>query len=240
LKVLIRREMDRYSTLQQLSRSLMETAGDVESINDILLDVTRDSETLLLQESRVSTDLQEGLMRTRMVRFGGLSSRMRRIVRQISRELNKDVELKIVGENSEVDRTVLDRIVAPLEHMLRNAVAHGIELPEQRKNAGKAETGTITVSVGRQGTNVVINVKDDGRGIDIEKIREKVIKQGLVNADTPLPDHDILQYILHTGFSTADEVTQVSGRGVGMDVVDSEIKQLGGVLEIDTEAGRGN
>ncbi len=232
-------EMDRYSTLQQLSRSLMETAGDVESINDILLDVTRDSETLLLQESRVSTDLQEGLMRTRMVRFGGLSSRMRRIVRQISRELNKDVELKIVGENSEVDRTVLDRIVAPLEHMLRNAVAHGIELPEQRKNAGKAETGTITVSVGRQGTNVVINVKDDGRGIDIEKIREKVIKQGLVNADTPLPDHDILQYILHTGFSTADEVTQVSGRGVGMDVVDSEIKQLGGVLEIDTEAGRG-
>ncbi len=232
-------EMDRYSTLQQLSRSLMETAGDVESINDILLDITRDSETLLLQESRVSTDLQEGLMRTRMVRFGGLSSRMRRIVRQISRELNKDVELKIIGENSEVDRTVLDRIVAPLEHMLRNAVAHGIELPEQRKNAGKAETGTITVTVGRQSTNVVINVKDDGRGIDIEKIRKKVIKQGLVNADTPLPDHDILQYILHTGFSTADEVTQVSGRGVGMDVVDSEIKQLGGVLEIDTEAGRG-
>jgi len=232
-------EMDRYSTLQQLSRSLMETAGDVESINDILLDITRDSETLLLQESRVSTDLQEGLMRTRMVRFGGLSSRMRRIVRQISRELNKDVELKIIGEDSEVDRTVLDRIVAPLEHMLRNAVAHGIELPEQRKNAGKSETGTITVTVGRQGTNVVISVKDDGRGINIEKIREKVIKQGLVNTNTPLPDHDILQYILHTGFSTADEVTQVSGRGVGMDVVDSEIKQLGGVLEIDTQAGRG-
>ncbi len=232
-------EMDRYSTLQQLSRSLMETAGDVESINNILSEITRDSETLLLQESRVSTDLQEGLMRTRMVRFGGLSSRMRRIVRQISKELNKEVELSIVGEDSEIDRTVLDRIIAPLEHMLRNAVAHGIEEPDKRLASGKSEVGRITVTVGRQGADVTINVKDDGAGINVGKIRDKITAQGLISPKSKVSDHEVLQFILHAGFSTVDEVTQISGRGVGMDVVDSEIKQLGGVLEINTIAGRG-
>jgi len=232
-------EMDQYSTLQQLSRSLSETAGDVESINEILTDITRDSETLLVQESRISTDLQEGLMRTRMVRFGGLSSRLRRIVRQISRELGKEVEVEIIGDNSEVDRTVLDRIIAPLEHMLRNAVAHGIELPEVRKAMGKSEAGKITIDVDRQGTDIVINVKDDGAGIDVDKIREKAIKLGLISEDADMSDHDVLQFIFHSGLSTSDEITQVAGRGVGMDVVDSEIKQLGGVLDIDTKRGKG-
>ncbi|MCW8851186.1 MAG: response regulator, partial [Gammaproteobacteria bacterium] len=232
-------EMDQYSTLQQLTRSLSETAGDVDSINEILKDITRDSETLLVQESRVSTDLQEGLMRTRMVRFGGLSSRLRRIVRQISRELGKEVEVEIIGDSSEVDRTVLDRIIAPLEHMLRNAVAHGIELPEVRKSLGKNETGRIEIRVDRQGTDVVIDVKDDGSGIDVEKVRAKAIKQGFITADSNLSDHDALQFILQSGISTADEVSQVAGRGVGMDVVDSEIKQLGGVLDIGTVAGKG-
>ena len=232
-------EMDQYSTMQQLTRSLGETAGDVDSINEILKEITRDSETLLVQESRISTDLQEGLMRTRMVRFGGLSSRLRRIVRQISRELGKEVEVEIIGDNSEVDRTVLDRIIAPLEHMLRNAVAHGIELPEVRKSLGKDETGSIKISVDRQGADVVIDVIDDGSGIDVEKVRAKAIKQGFITADSNLSDHDALQFILQSGISTADEVSQVSGRGVGMDVVDSEIKQLGGVLDIRTVAGKG-
>ena len=232
-------EMDQYSTMQQLTRSLGETAGDVESINEILAEITRDSETLLVQESRVSTDLQEGLMRTRMVRFGGLSSRLRRIVRQVSRELGKEVEVEIFGDNSEVDRTVLDRIIAPLEHMLRNAVAHGIEMPEVRKSLGKNETGKILINVDRQGTDVVIDVKDDGAGIDVEKVRAKAIKQGFMTADAKLSDHDALQFILQSGISTADEVSQVAGRGVGMDVVDSEIKQLGGVLDIETTRGKG-
>ncbi|HEB81508.1 MAG TPA: hybrid sensor histidine kinase/response regulator [Gammaproteobacteria bacterium] len=233
-------EMDQYSTLQQLTRSLSETAGDVESINEILTEITRDSETLLLQEARVSTDLQEGLMRTRMVRFGGLSSRLRRIARQVARELGKEVQLKIIGEESEVDRTVLDRIIAPLEHLLRNAIAHGIETPEQRRAAGKDETGTITIEVSRQGTDVVINVKDDGAGMDVDRIRSKAVQQGLIKADANLSDRDVLQCILMSGFSTAESVTQVSGRGVGMDVVDSEIKQLGGVLDISTEVGKGS
>ena len=233
-------EMDQYSTMQQLTRSLGETASDVDSIKGILSEITRDSETLLLQESRVSTDLQEGLMRTRMVRFGGLSSRLRRIVRQVARELGKEVELEIIGESSEVDRTVLDRIIAPLEHMLRNAVAHGIEKPEVRKVMGKDETGKIVIEVDRKGTNVVINIKDDGSGINADKVRKKAIQQGFIQADSNLSDRDALQFILQSGFSTADEVTQVSGRGVGMDVVDSEIKQLGGILDIDTVQGKGS
>ncbi len=232
-------EMDQYSTLQQLARSLGETAGDVESINEILAEIIRDSETLLVQESRISSDLQEGLMRTRMVRFGGLSSRLRRIVRQVARELGKEVEVQIDGESSEVDRTVLDRIIAPLEHLLRNAVAHGIEKPEARKILNKNETGKIIIEVDRQGTDVVVNVKDDGAGINVDTIREKAIKQGIIKADSDLSDHDALQLILQSGFSTADEVTQVAGRGVGMDVVDSEIKQLGGALSISTVQGKG-
>ncbi len=232
-------EMDQYSTMQQLTRSLSETAADVESIKGILSDITRDSETLLIQESRVSSELQEGLMRTRMVRFGGLSSRLSRIVRQVSKELGKEVELEITGESSEVDRTVLDRVIAPLEHMLRNAVAHGIENPDMRRTLGKSEAGKITIEVSRQGTDVVIDVEDDGSGIDAEKIKQKAIKQGLLEADADVSEHDVLQFILQSGFSTADEVTQVSGRGVGMDVVDSEIKQLGGVMDIETRQGKG-
>lgn len=232
-------EMDRFSTMQQISRSLQETVGDIESIKEILSEDVRDSETLLLQESRVSTELQEGLMRTRMVHFGGLASRLRRIMRQTARELDKDVELDITGETSEVDRTVLDRIVAPLEHMLRNAVSHGIEMPADRVTAGKSETGRVKISVDREGGDVVITVVDDGRGIDANAIRKKAIEKGIMDSSSKLSDHDILQYIMEPGFSTAEKVTQISGRGVGMDVVDSEIKQLGGVLEIDTIKGKG-
>jgi len=232
-------EMDRFSTMQQISRSLQETVSDMESIKGILSEDVRDSETLLLQESRVSSELQEGLMRTRMVHFGGLASRLRRIVRQTARELDKDVDLEIIGETSEVDRTVLDRIIAPLEHMLRNAVSHGIELPEDRLTVGKKEVGIITISVDREGSDVMIKVVDDGRGIDINAVRSRALKTGLLDSDSKLSDHDVLQYIMEPGFSTAEKVTQISGRGVGMDVVDSEIKQLGGVLEIDTVQGKG-
>jgi len=232
-------EMDKYSTIQQLSRSLTETSSDVESIREILSEIVRDSETLLLQESRVSTELQEGLMRTRMVRFGGLSTRLRRIVRQTSRETGKEVELEIIGDGNELDRTILDRVIAPLEHMLRNAVAHGIEAPDKRIAAGKVETGHIAIVVDRQGTDVVIRVSDDGAGIDASAIRAKAVKQNLLNADSKVSDSDVLQFILKSGFSTAETVSQVAGRGVGMDVVDAELKQLGGVLEIDTTAGKG-
>jgi len=232
-------EMDRYSNLQQTSRSLIESISDLRSLHELMEATTREAETLLLQQSRVSTDLQEGLMHTRMIPFAGLGSRLRRIVRQSARQLDKKVELDLVGADGEMDRTVIERIIAPLEHMLRNAIAHGIEKPLQRQAAGKQEAGSITISFDREGPEIVLCIEDDGAGIDVEAVRARAIERNLIPADSQLADIDVMQFILQTGFSTATEVTQISGRGVGMDVVNSEVKQLGGSLHIESTAGLG-
>lgn len=232
-------EMDRYSHLQQLSRSLIESASDLMDLKYTLADKTRDTETLLLQQSRINTDLQEGLMRSRMVPFSRLVPRLRRIVRQAATELGKEVDFELDNVEGELDRTVLERMVAPLEHMLRNAVDHGIEMPQDRIAAGKPEMGRIVLSLSREGGDVMLRLADDGRGINLQRVREKAIERGLMAADAPLSDQDLMQFILHAGFSTADKVTQISGRGVGMDVVHSEIKQLGGAMFIDSRWGEG-
>jgi len=233
-------EMDRYSNLQQLSRSLVETISDLHSIQELLDNTTRETESLLLQQSRVSTDLQEGLMRARMIPFAGLAPRLRRIVRQAAGELGKTVELTLDGAEGEMDRNVIERIIAPLEHMLRNAVDHGIEPPEERREAGKPETGAIRIAFRREGPEIVLQIADDGRGIRHDVIRERAIERGLIAEDAQLSDSEVMQFVLQTGFSTADKVTQISGRGVGMDVVNSEVKQLGGSLLIDTSPGQGS
>jgi chemosensory pili system protein ChpA (sensor histidine kinase/response regulator) len=233
-------EMDRYSNLQQLSRSLVESISDLHSIQDLLDNTTRETEALLLQQSRVSTDLQEGLMRARMIPFAGLAPRLRRIVRQAAGELGKQVELTLDGAEGELDRNVIERIVAPLEHMLRNAVDHGIERPEERRAAGKPEAGTVRIAFHREGPEIVLEVADDGRGLNQDAIRERAVERGLLAADAQVTDSEIMQFVLQTGFSTADKVTQISGRGVGMDVVNSEVKQLGGSLLIDSSPGRGS
>ena len=232
-------EMDRYSHLQQLSRSMLEGIGDLVSIQGLLDNITRESETLLLQQARVNTELQEGLMRTRMVPFSGLAPRMRRILRQACQELGKRAELALEGAEGEMDRTVIDRIIAPIEHMLRNAIAHGIESPEQRAAAGKRPAGAIKVSLSRDGSDVVIKLADDGAGMNLAAIRRKARERGLITDDAELSDNDVMQFVLETGFSTAEQVSQISGRGVGMDVVNSEVKQLGGSLHIDSREGRG-
>jgi chemosensory pili system protein ChpA (sensor histidine kinase/response regulator) len=232
-------EMDRYSTLQQLSRSLIESISDLQSLQELMEHTTRDAETLLLQESRVNTDLQESLIRTRMIPFAGLAPRLRRIVRQTARELHKKVDLELQGADGEMDRSVADRIIAPLEHMLRNAIAHGIEPPDQRTHAGKPAVGTIRIDFDRDGPEIVLRISDDGAGMDLSKIRQCAIERGLMAVDARLTDYEVMQYILMTGFSTAAEVTQISGRGVGMDVVNSEVKQLGGSLQIHSDAGQG-
>lgn len=232
-------EMDRHSQLQQLSRALFESASDLLDLKETLAAKNRDAETLLLQQARVNTELQEGLMRTRMVPFDRLVPRLRRIVRQVAGELGKQVEFVVGNAEGEMDRTVLERIVAPLEHMLRNAVDHGIELSDVRRAAGKSETGTIRLNLGREGGDIVLTLDDDGGGIRLEAVRRKAIERGLMDADSGLSDHEILQFILEAGFSTAEKVTQISGRGVGMDVVHSEVKQLGGAMSIDSTLGQG-
>lgn len=232
-------EMDRYSAIQQLSRSMLESASDLIDLKASLVDKTRDAETLLLQQSRINTELQEGLMQTRMVPFNRLVPRLRRIVRQVSSELGKHVDLHVHNGDSELDRSVLERMISPLEHMLRNAVDHGIEMPDQREAAGKNENGTIEIFVNREGGDAIIRIVDDGAGINIANVRKKAEEKGLITADEHVDDQEVLQFILDSGFSTAEKVTQISGRGVGMDVVHSEVKQLGGNMVIDTELGRG-
>lgn len=232
-------ELDRFSQLQQYSRALAESVADLVNIRETLYEITRESETLLLQQSRINSDLQEGLMRSRMVPFGSLVPRLRRLVRRTASELGRKARLEVTGAEGEMDRTVLDRMTAPLEHMLRNALAHGIELPEERKQAGKPEEGVIHIDLSREASEVVLRVSDDGRGIDLESVRRTAIKRGLLREDAELTDRDILGFILETGFSTAEEVSKLAGRGVGMDVVHAEIKQLSGSLDINSRTGEG-
>jgi chemosensory pili system protein ChpA (sensor histidine kinase/response regulator) len=232
-------EMDRFSTMQQLSRSLLETVNDLVNIKVVLGDLHRQTDTLLLQQSRVSTDLQDGLMRTRMVPFLQIVPRLHRLVRQTCAVLDKKAELQIYGANQELDRNILERMIAPLEHLLRNAVSHGIETPAARLAAGKDGTGNLSIHLGREGTSVLMNVVDDGAGVRLEAVRKRAIERGLLAPHAQLSDEDIIQFIFAPGFSTATELSQISGRGVGLDVVSSEVKQLGGSVEIQSHGGRG-
>ena len=233
-------EMDQYSELTQLSRALVESATDLVDLKEALEDKNRDSETLLLQQSRINTELQEGLMRTRMLPFNRLVPRLRRIVRQVSAELGKQVELKVVNAEGEMDRSVMERMMAPLEHMLRNAIDHGIEeTSAQRVACGKSEVGEISLNMAREGGELVLNLADDGRGLDLRAVRDKAVERGLLINNAEMSDEEISRMIIQPGFTTARNVTQISGRGVGMDVVNSELKQLGGHIDINTTEGQG-
>lgn len=232
-------ELDRYSSIQQLSRALAETASDVASIQQLLESLTQDTGNLLQQQARVVTELQNGLMRTRMVPFQRHAQRLSRIVRQAAADSGKQAELIIDGASGELDRQVLERMLPPFEHILRNAVVHGIETPEVRAAAGKSDGGRIQMQLRREGSEVVVEIADDGAGMNIPAIRSKGVALGLIRADRNLSDNDIMQLVLEPGFSTASTVTQQAGRGVGMDVVATEIKKLGGALHMESKPGQG-
>ena len=232
-------EFDRFTHMQQLSRSLMESSTDLLSIREQLETVGGEAETLLIQQGRVNTELQEGIMSTRMVRFSKITPRLRRLVRQVARELLKKVEFEVHGGDGEMDRRLLDRMIGPLEHMVRNAIDHGLEGPVERLASRKPEAGRLSISFEREGQDAIVRVSDDGAGMNLKAIRQKAIDRGLVDADAELTEDDIVQFVLESGFSTAGQLTQISGRGVGMDVVVNEIKQLGGTMEIETNAGQG-
>ncbi len=233
-------ELDRYSTIQQLSRALGESVNDLTSLTGILDDATRQSETLLMQQSRVNTELQEGLMQARLVSFNTLLPRLRRVVRNAAREVEKKAQLtvKLEGEG-ELDRNVLDRITAPLEHLLRNAVSHGIETPEQRQALGKPETGAIRIDVTREATELVMRIHDDGGGLDLEAIRSKAVSAGLLGPNDRPDDQALAQMIFRSGFSTAEQVSELAGRGIGMDVVANEVRQIGGSVAARSQSGSG-
>ncbi|WP_223789822.1 hybrid sensor histidine kinase/response regulator [Marinicella meishanensis] len=230
-------ELDQFSTIQQLSRSLSESVSDLTNIQSYLQESARSSETLLIQQSRVNTELQEGLMETRLVTFNSLVPRLRRVLRTSGQELSKKAKLTVKGAEGEMDKTVLEGIQAPLEHMIRNAMVHGIE--DNRKKAKKSDQGQIVIELSREATEVVITVSDDGAGINTDVLKKKAMERGIIDKKDELTEQDIVQLILHSGMSTADQVTKLAGRGVGMDVVNNEIKRLGGSIEILSEQGQG-
>ncbi len=232
-------ELDRYSSIQQYSRALAETANDVASIQQLLANLAKDTQTLLQQQARTITELQNGLMRTRMVPFQRHVQRLARIVRQAASDTGKRAELTVEGAAGELDRQVLERMLPPFEHMLRNAVVHGIEKPEERVQRGKPDTGRILLELHREGAEVMVRLTDDGGGMNLKAIRDKGQTLGLIAPGQTLSDEDAMQLILEPGFSTAGAITQQAGRGVGMDVVATEIKRLGGALHMETKAGEG-
>ena len=235
-------ELDRFSKIQQLSRSTAESVSDLLNLQGMLEESVRQAESLLTQQSRTSADLQAGLMQTRMTPFGSAAPRLRRVVRSAATETGKRarLQLRMAGSSDQLDRNVLERITAPLEHMLRNAVAHGIELPKQRRKLKKPEEGEITVTVEAEATEFVIRVQDDGGGIDLEAVRKRAIERGMIKEGDNVEPHRLMEFIRDSGFSTAQTVTGLAGRGVGMDVVNSEIKQIGGSMEIESDPDKGS
>jgi chemosensory pili system protein ChpA (sensor histidine kinase/response regulator) len=232
-------ELDRYSTIQQYSRGLAETASDVASIQQLLETLTQDTQNLLQHQARTITELQNGLMRTRMVPFQRHVQRLARIVRQAASDTHKRAELLVEGAAGELDRQVLERMLPPFEHILRNAVSHGIEPPAEREARGKPATGRVTLALRREGAEVIVQLSDDGAGMNLKAIRDKGQALGLIRPGQVLADDDVMQLVLEPGFSTAGNVTQHSGRGVGMDVVADSVKKLGGALHMETKEGEG-
>ncbi|HEX5477533.1 MAG TPA: Hpt domain-containing protein, partial [Burkholderiales bacterium] len=232
-------EFDRYTRLQELTRMMAESLHDVTSIQQTLLKNLGESEAAILHQARISRDVQQELMRMRAVPFSNLNERLYRVVRQTAREVDKKAELDIEGSQVELDRGVLDKIGAPLEHMLRNSLAHGLESPEARVAAGKPESGRIGISLRQESNEIALIVSDDGAGLDLEKLHAKAIERGTVAPEQPLTNAEKMQLIFASGLSTAASVTALAGRGVGMDVVRSDITSIGGRVDIASERGKG-
>jgi chemosensory pili system protein ChpA (sensor histidine kinase/response regulator) len=232
-------EFDRFTRLQELTRMMAESVNDVSTFHDSMARTVDAAGEDLAAQSRLTRELQRDLMRARMVPFASLSERLFRLARQTAKETDKRVNLDIRGGAVEIDRSVLERMAAPFEHLLRNAIVHGIETRAGRIDAGKEETGELLVQASQQGNEVVIRVADDGTGLDLARIRAKAAANGLLAAGETISDQDAAELVFEPGFSTADALTELAGRGVGMDVVRSEARALGGRVEIETTAGQG-
>jgi chemosensory pili system protein ChpA (sensor histidine kinase/response regulator) len=232
-------EFDRFTRLQELTRMMAESVNDVASFHESLTRSVDNAHNDLAQQARLTRDLQRDLMRVRMVPFASISERLFRVARQSAKDVDKRVNLDIRGSSVELDRSVLERMSAPFEHLLRNAIAHGVESREGRSAAGKNEIGELLVQVAQEGNEVVIEFSDDGGGLDLERIKTKAISIGLLDKDEEASDAQIADLIFEPGFSTADTLTELSGRGVGMDVVQSEAQALGGRVDMFSAPGKG-
>ncbi|RPI36849.1 MAG: chemotaxis protein CheA [Nitrospiraceae bacterium] len=217
--------------IKRIGTELIEIYGHSE----LVYDVHKISQTL----ERRLTELQSQVLEIRMVPIGQIFTRLAQLVRRYSRETGKQIELAVFGEDTELDKYLAEEIVDPLMHLMRNAIDHGIESPEERKKKGKKEKGTITLKAYQKGNHVVIEVKDDGSGIDIGRVRKKAVEKGLLTEDAGVGENEIIDFIFAPGFSTKDVVSEVSGRGIGMDVVKDKLSALGGFAEVETARDAG-
>lgn len=233
-------EFDRFTRVQELTRMMAESVNDVATVQRTLQRTVDATEDDLVAQARQTRELQRDLLRTRMVEFEGISDRLYRVVRQASKDTGKQVKLDLLGGTIEMDRGMLDRMTPAFEHLLRNCVAHGIESPEARVAAGKDPVGLITVHLKHEGNDVSVDFSDDGRGLDLDRIREKALGLGLIQPHQVMSDQEAANLIFLAGFSTATQVTELSGRGIGMEVVRSEVNALGGRIETTTTAGQGS
>ncbi len=232
-------EFDRFTRFQEITRMMAESVNDVTTVQHNLLRNLDHADAAIVSQARQNRDLSQALMGVRMVPFNAVADRLYRIVRLTAKELGKKANLDIRGGQVELDRSVLEKMTGPLEHLLRNAITHGIEEIEQRFAGGKDEIGQISLSLSQEGNEVVIDMVDDGAGLNFERIRAKAIEQGLLDPDQAIEDTALTDFIFHPGFSTAKELTEIAGRGVGMDVVKEETAQLGGRIEVSSTAGKG-
>lgn len=232
-------EFDRFTRLQELTRFMNESVHDVHTVQQSMLQNLEQTTTVMLAQGRLNKDLQQGLMNVRMVSFNSIADRLYRIVRQTGKELNKRANLELQGADVELDRSVLEKMIAPLEHLLRNAIVHGLESETQRTTSGKLPIGEIRMSLRQQGNEVVFEFSDDGAGLNFAKLREKAIVDGTLRSDELVSDDQLAQLIFTPGLSTAAEITEIAGRGIGMDVVRSEISSLGGRIDVSSKRGVG-
>jgi len=233
-------EFDRFTRVQELTRMLAESVNDVATVQRTMQRAIEGAEDDLIAQGRQARELQRDLLRTRMVEFASISERLYAVVRLACRESGKQAKLELSGGAIEMDRGVLERMTPAFEHLLRNCTGHGIETPKERIAAGKDAVGTITIALRQEGNDISVDFRDDGAGLNLERIRAKAIAQGLIAEDTPVTEADAARLIFMPGFSTASQVTGLSGRGVGMDVVRTEINALGGRIETTTKVGQGS
>ena len=232
-------EFDRYSRLQELTRLLAESVEDVALIQSNMVKGLQMADNDLSTQSRLTRELQQQLMRVRLVPFSNVSERLYRVARQAAKELGKRAHLDIIGGETEVDRSLLEQMAGPFEHLVRNSIVHGLEAPAQRVAAGKSDTGELRIEVRKEGNEVVVVFADDGTGLDLERIRARAVSAGVVAADRKLDERELIDLIFTPGLSTAREVTELAGRGIGMDVVREQAASLGGRVNVTTEKGRG-
>ena len=232
-------EMDRFTRFQELTRMMAESVNDVATVQQNLLRNLDQANGALNAQARINRDMSTELMGVRMTPFHSIADRLHRVVRQSAKDLGRRANLDIRGGQTEMDRSVLEAMLAPIEHLLRNCVAHGLEARELRAAAGKPEQGEIGLSVVQQGNEVLLEIADDGAGLDLQRIHEVAIARGLIRADQAIDERQLAQIIFQTGFSTARTVTAVAGRGVGLDVVRSEVASLGGRIDVDSRPAQG-